>query len=607
MGEGMGARLTAGMMATAALIAGLLTAGAVSAYAAGFVQGPRSPLYSSGATGELALGDLNGDGRADVVVTDPVSGRLVVLLGSGGGMLVPAPAAPAVGATKPASVLTTDLNADGKVDVVVSDEASRNLWVLLGDGTGALSAGKPYATGGSRRGSLTAGDFNGDAKPDIAVVHLAGGDMSVMLGNGLGALTRSPGSPFSTGGTHPGPSAAGDFNGDGNLDVAVGNESGNVAVMLGDGAGGLVRGGGSPFGLAPAALGAGDFNGDGRLDVAVANTTGSVSILLGSGTGSLGPLPPPVPVIRAGTAPAALAIADIDLDGRLDLAVANAGSGDVSVLLGNGSAGFAAAPGTPVSTGGSSPSSLATGDMNGDGKPDLTVVNAASTTISVLLNGVALPSAAFVSYPALPVIGQEVTFAYSSPGGIQALDWDLNGDGVFDDAHGPTAVRIFAAPGAYPITLRVTDIDGVISTGTRLISVGVPAGPSPVNRIGAPSRPQLMAPFPIVRITGRTAPHGARIKALEVVAPRGAKVTVRCGGKGCPFRRWQRAVGSKALVVGKLSGRYLRAGVTLEVRVYKSGAIGKFTRMVIRKQKAPARNDLCLLPGSSAGSRCPST
>jgi hypothetical protein len=374
--------------------------------------------------------------------------------------------------------------------------------------------------------------------------------------------------------------------------------------MTGDGTGRLSRGGSSPFGLAPAALGAGDFNGDGKLDVAVANATGTITILAGSGTGALTPLPLSVPPLTAGTGPSSLTVADLDRDGKLDLAVANGGSGDLSVLLGNGTGGFTAAPGTPVATGGNAPSAIAAGDLNGDGKLDLAAVNGGNGSVSVLLNGVAPPVAGFAAFPGAPLIGQPVTFAYTAAGAIDAIDWDLNGDGIFDDAHGPSATRMFALPGNYPISLRVTDLTGLASTTTQLISVGLPFSLGG-GRVAAPSGPALISPFPIVRVTGRTNPRGARIKALEVFAPAGVRVTVDCRGKGCPFRKWRRTAGAKPLSVDRLKGRFLAAGATVQVRVYKSGQVGKYTRIVVRKLKPPVRNDQCLAPGSSSPSPCP--
>jgi len=601
MGVGINFRLRAGVVAIVAL-AGLLAGGAVAAHAAGFDQAAGSPVSVSGATGAIALGDLNRDGNLDAVVADPTAGKVDLLLGDGRGGLTAAGSV-ATGGSKPSAVALADLNGDGTLDAAVTNETSHNVSLLLGNGAGGLAPApkSPFLTDSARPVSIVTGDFNGDGRTDVAVANFSSADVSVLVSDGAGGLTLT-GPPVETGGDHSGPLAAGDFNGDGKLDLAVGNGSGQISVLLGNGAGGLKGAAGSPFGLSPAAIGAGDFNGDGKLDVAVANKTGTISLLAGSGTGALTPFPPGSAPLAAGVAPSSMVVTDLDRDGNLDLAVANAGTGDLSVLSGNGAAGFTPAVGTPVSTGGSSPSSLAAGDMNGDGKLDLVAVNAASASVSVLLNDVALPLASFASFPASPIAGQQVTFVYSSAGAISAIDWDLNGDGVYDDAHGPSASRAFPAPGVYQVGLRVTDVDGLVSSSRRTIAVVSAAGPPGA---AAPVGLRLISPFPIVRISGKTSIRGAHITRLEVLAPSGAKVTVSCDGRGCPFRKWRKAANGRTLSVKPLRGRFLPVGVTLEVRVYKEGQIGKYTRIRIHGLRPPTRKDLCLAPGSSAASRCP--
>ena len=226
------------------------------------------------------------------------------------------------------------------------------------------------------------------------------------------------------------------------------------------------------------------------------------------------------------------------------------------------------------------------------------------------------PSVSFVSFPSAPVIGEQVTFVYSPGDPDGGVSWDLNGDGAFSDAQGPTAFRSFEIPGTYPVAVRATDnVTGAVSTGTQLISVNSPVpGLKP-----AAAQPRLLAPFPIVRITGRIGRRGARIKRLTVNAPFGASITVRCRGRGCPFHLATRTVapvgrpakgvpaGTAVVRIRKLEKHLLRNGANIKVYVSKSGSIGKFTRFKIRRERPPLRHDLCLVPGKPAPSECPQT
>ncbi len=223
------------------------------------------------------------------------------------------------------------------------------------------------------------------------------------------------------------------------------------------------------------------------------------------------------------------------------------------------------------------------------------------------------PSATFVSFPAAPVVDQPVKFVYSSQEATNSIEWDLDADGVFGDVKGAVATMTYAAPGTYAVSLRVTDIDEppARSTSTQLISVAA----APVTRLGLPPKPQLMSPFPIIRITGKVTRKGARIKRLTVRAPFGATINVRCRGRGCPFRRKRRTVAragrakapTKTIRIKQLERRLLRAGVSVKVWVSRQGEVGKYTRFRIRKGKPPVRTDLCIEPGSTAPLECPAS
>src|SRR5207244_4079079 len=143
--------------------------------------------------------------------------------------------------------------------------------------------------------------------------------------------------------------------------------------LLGNGLGGFSPAAGSPVaaGTSPRAVAMGDVNGDGKLDLTVPNLgSNNVTILLGNGSGGFSPAAgSPVAV---GTEPGSVAIGDANGDGRLDLAAANLRSDNVTILLGNGSGGFSPAAGSPVTVG-TNPEFVAVGDVNGDGRLDLAV------------------------------------------------------------------------------------------------------------------------------------------------------------------------------------------------------------------------------------------
>ena len=170
------------------------------------------------------------------------------------------------------------------------------LTILLGDGTGKFTEVASRPPTGNVPTSIAVGDFNGDGKPDLAVANYCGNDpacrigtVTILLGNGDGTFTATASSPST--GPAPYSIAVGDFNRDGNLDLAVAaaslrsNENGNVIILLGNGDGTFTAAASSPStDIMPISVTVGDFNGDGNLDLAVANDDGVLTILLGDGT-----------------------------------------------------------------------------------------------------------------------------------------------------------------------------------------------------------------------------------------------------------------------------------------------------------------------------------
>jgi len=176
-----------------------------------------------------------------------------------------------------------DLNGDGKPDLVTANYGSNTVSVLLGDGNGTFGAKSDFATG-SNPYSVAIGDLNGDGKSDLAVTNEHDGTVSVLLGHGDGSF--GPRTDFATG-PYPHAVAIGDLNGDGKPDLAVANYYfDTVSLLLGHGDGNFEAKADYGVGVEPTSAAIGDLNGDGKPDLVVANQNSStISALLNTGAG----------------------------------------------------------------------------------------------------------------------------------------------------------------------------------------------------------------------------------------------------------------------------------------------------------------------------------
>jgi hypothetical protein len=432
------------------------------------------PPISSGGHGatSIAIADVNGDGILDLAVSNDCTetctsgslGVVSILLGNGDGTFQTA-VTYSSGAQATDSVAIGDVNGDGIPDLVLTSQCAANTAcvstspgvasVLLGNGNGTFQTAVTYNTGAAVAVSVAIGDVNGDGIPDLVIANqcmLTGqtctGAASVLLGNGGGTF-KTP-VIYGTGGVDANWVSIKDVNGDGIPDLVVANGSettasgspGGIGVLLGNGNGTFQTAVAYSSGASQAvSVAVADLNGDGIPDLSVANNClnigsgactvdGGVSILLGNGNGTFQTA---VAYDSGGFEATSVAVQDVNGDGVPDLAVTNTcqsvnsngicqGTGEVSVLAGNGDGSFQPAVifqafQTPIEygTGGAQADRVVIGDVNKDGKPDLAALNfcgtCASGTIRVLLNNYTAASTTTVTSSLNPApVNTPVTF-----------------------------------------------------------------------------------------------------------------------------------------------------------------------------------------------------
>ena len=389
--------------------------------------------------------------------------------------------------TSPFSVSTGDFDGDGKADLAVANGSSNTVSVFRNTGSsGTISfATKVDFTTGTNPQSVSTGDFDGDGKTDLAVTNQNSNTVSVLRNTGnSGTISFSAKVDFTTG-TSPSSVSTGDLDGDGKPDLAIANlNSGTVSVLRNTGSTGVIsfatKVDNTTGTTQPISVSTADLDGDGKMDIAVANA-GSNGVSVFRNTGSIGTISFAVKVdYGTGLYPQSISIGDLNGDGKLDLAVANYNSGTVSVLRNTGSTGTISFATTMNFSTGSGPYSVSIGDLDGDGKLDLVAANYSSSTISILRN---ISSSGTIS------LATKVDFATATglglgPRSVSIGDFDGDGKADFVNSFPNSTVSVFRnrINGLCPPTITTfAPTSGPV--GTTVIITGTNFNTTPANNI----------------------------------------------------------------------------------------------------------------------------
>jgi MBG domain (YGX type)/YDG domain/FG-GAP-like repeat/Secretion system C-terminal sorting domain/IPT/TIG domain/FG-GAP repeat len=457
--------------------------------------------YSTGSTHSISVGDLDGDGKPDLAVANFGSNKVSVFrnTSTSGAITAISFAAKVDYATgsSPNNVSIVDMDGDGKPDLVVSNYGSNTVSIYRNTSTsGAISfaAKVDYATG-SYPLSFSIGDLDGDGKPDFAVANNGSNTVSVFRNTSTSGTISFAAKVDYTTGLGPYSVSICDLDGDGKSDLAIANEYSNtVSVFRNTSTSGIINA--SSFdvkvdfttGSFPLSVSIGDLDGDGKPDLAVANSnSNTVSVFRNTSiSGVINASSFAAKVDYAtGSDPNSFSIGDLDGDGKPDLAVVDYLSNKVSVLKNTSRSDTISFAAKVDYITGTTPITVSIGDLDGDGKPDLAIANFGSNTVSILRNINAPPAISSFS-PTSGVFGSTVT---------------IKGDYF----KGATAVSFGGLAADTFTVVSDTSITAIVATGSSgNVSVTTPRGTASLAGFVFYPAPEINLFSPTSGITGTT-------------------------------------------------------------------------------------------------------